>query len=146
MVFLSITMTAASKILSEADIHNSGLKLPFFLLHGLAFKLVIPFLLVTITITLVYRMFSGPNLNLRYAFYGSLIFTVLWETAKQFFAWYVSHFTHYHKIYGSLAALMIFLIWIFYSANMLILSAAIARSAYSNRGARGNVRRIRKRL
>lgn len=145
MALISITMTAVAKILSGVAPLGPALKLPYVMLQSLTFKLVIPFLIVTMTVTLVYRIFSGPNLSLRFAFYGSLVFTVLWETAKQFFAWYVSHFTAYNRLYGSLGTLMVFLIWIFYSANMLLFSAAIARSAYTNRGSRGNVRRVRAR-
>ncbi len=130
MAFLSTTMTAAAKILSEVSLQNSGLKLPDVLLQSLAFKLVIPFFLVAVTVTLVYRMFSGSNLNLRYAIYGSLIFTTLWETAKQLFTWYIFHFTSYSKFYGSLEILTVFLIWIFYTANILLFSAAIAGAAY----------------
>lgn len=130
MAFLSITMTAAAKILSKVSLQNSDLKLPYVLLQSLAFKLVIPFFLVAVTVTLVYRMFSGSNLNLRYAIYGSLIFTALWETAKQLFAWYIFHFTSYSKFYGSLEILTVFLIWIFYTANIFLFSAAIARTAY----------------
>lgn len=129
MAFLSIVMTAAAEILSKISLENSGQTLPY-VLQGLAFKLFIPFLLMSITVTLIYRMFSGSNLNLRYAFYGSLIFTVLWETAKQLFAWYILHLTSYGKFYGSLEILTVFLIWIYYSANIFLLSAALARTAY----------------
>lgn len=145
MALISITMTAVAKVLSDVGPQGHGLKIPYALLQSFTFKLIIPFLLVTVTVTFVYKLFSGPNLSLRYSFYGSLIFTVLWETAKQFFAWYVSHFTAYNRLYGSLGTLMVFLIWIFYSANMLLFSAAIARTAYTNRGHRENVRRVRAR-
>jgi membrane protein len=145
MGLTSIMMTAVAKILSDVAPLGPALKLPYAMLESLTFKLVIPFVLVTITVTFVYKLFSGPNLSLRFAFYGSLIFTVLWETAKQFFAWYVSNFTSYNRLYGSLGTLMVFLIWIFYSANMLLFSAAIARSAYTNRGGRENVRKVRAR-
>lgn len=130
MAFLSITMTAAAEILSKVRLQDSGLKLPYILLQSLAFKLIIPFFLVAATVTLVYRMFSGSNMSLRYAIYGSLIFTTLWETAQQLFAWYIFHFTSYSKFYGSLEILTIFLIWIYYTAIMLLFSAAIARTAY----------------
>ena len=140
MAIVSIMMTALSRVLITFAPLGPALELPYVMLQSLAFKLIIPFTLVTTTVTVVYRMFSGPNLSLRYAIYGSLIFTALWESSKQLFAWYVSHFTFYGKFYSSLGALMAFLIWIFYSANMLLLSAAIARCAYIHRGAHENRR------
>jgi membrane protein len=130
MAFLSITMTAAAKFLSEVSLQDSGQKLLNVLFLNLAFKLVIPFFLMAVTATLVYRMFSGTNMNIRYAIYGSLIFTSLWETVKQLFAWYILHFSAYSKFYGSLEILTVFLIWIFYTANIFLFSAAIARTAY----------------
>ncbi|MBI5468270.1 MAG: YihY/virulence factor BrkB family protein, partial [Deltaproteobacteria bacterium] len=67
-------------------------------------------------------------------------FTALWELAKQLFAWYVSNFGAYNKFYGSLETLMLLLLWIFYSSNIFLFSACVAKSAYDNKDA-GRVNR-----
>ena len=63
------------------------------------------------------------------SFFGSALFTVLWELAKQLFAVYVSNFQSYNKFYGSIGALMIFLMWIFYSASIFLFAASVSMAA-----------------
>jgi Virulence factor BrkB len=48
-------------------------------------------------------------------FTGGLIAVVLWLIASALFALYVASFGHYNKVYGSLAGVIIFLIWMWIS-------------------------------
>lgn len=134
---VSVSITAVSIILQEFEISFFGLEKVYYLLQSFAFRFVLPFVLTVAVIAVVYRILAGANLNFRYAFYGSLIFSTLWEGAKHFFAWYVSTYPSYNKFYGSLGALMVFLLWIFYSANIFLFSACLARAAYENRPGAG---------
>lgn len=127
---LSVSVTAASIILRKYELVVFGADISYYLIQSLTFKYILPFLLVAAPVAIVYRVMSGPNLNFRYAFYGSLVFTTLWEIAKHLFAWYVSNFQSYNKFYGSLGTIMVLLVWIFYSANILLFSAAVSKAAY----------------
>ena len=126
----SILMTAASVVLSKFHLRVFGIDIVYYLVQSLTFKILLPFVLVTAVVAVVFRLFSGANLNVRYALFGSVIFTTLWEVTKQVFTWYVSNFQSYNKFYASLGTLMLLLIWIFYSANIFLFSAAVARSAF----------------
>lgn len=130
---LSISLTAAAIVFRNVRFELFGIDVSYHVIQSIAFKFILPFMIVTVLVTVAYRAFSGPALNYRYAFYGALIFTFLWEAAKQLFTWYVANFPSYNKIYGSLGTLMILLLWVFYSANLFLLSAAIARAAYEKR-------------
>lgn len=130
--FLSISITAASIILGKVRPNIPGIDILYYLLQSLAFKLILPFLLMSSIVAVVFRILSGPNLNLRYALYGSFLFTALWEAAKQLFTWYVYNFPAYNRFYGSLGTLMVLLLWIFYSANIFLFSASVAKAAYDN--------------
>ncbi len=139
---MSLVMTAVSIVFTRHNIEVAGVKLLISLIDSLVFKLVLPFFLMAGMVAVVFKILSGPNMNLRYSFYGSLLFTVLWESAKQLFAWYVSNFGSYNKFYGSLGTLMILLLWIFYSSNIFLFSACIAKSAYDNKDAGRENRRV----
>lgn len=130
----SIAFTAASYYLEaiEVDILGLGYIYTFFII--LLTRFVAPFLLVSGIVAIVFRLLAGPNLNIRCAFFGSALFAVLWELAKQLFALYVANFQSYNKFYGSIGTLMILLMWIFYSANIFLFAASVARAAYSNGG------------
>ncbi|MBI1912532.1 MAG: YihY/virulence factor BrkB family protein [Deltaproteobacteria bacterium] len=128
--FVSIAITAASLLFKKLHFKVFGFDLTYFIFDSFAFKYILPFLLVTLIVALGYKIISGPNMNFEYAFYGSILFTALWELAKNLFAWYVSNFPSYNKFYGSLGTIMILMIWIFYSANIFLFSASVAKAAY----------------
>lgn len=130
----SIALTAASYYLEAIEVNILGLGYIYSFFIIILTRFVAPFLLVSGIIALVFRLLSGPNLDTRSAFFGSTLFTVLWELAKQLFALYVANFQSYNKFYGSIGTLMILLMWIFYSANIFLFAASTARAAYLSGG------------
>lgn len=133
----SIAVTALSFMLEryEPDVFGFGYLYGLFIIA--VFRFLAPFVLVSVVVAAVYRVLAGPNLDSRHAFFGSMLFTLLWEAAKQLFALYVANFENYNRFYGSLGALMILLLWIFYSAIILLFSASVARAAFvRSRGGR----------
>jgi membrane protein len=131
---VSIVLTAASYYLEALEVNILGLGDIYSFLIIFLSRFIAPFLLVSWIIALVFKLLSGPNLNMRCALFGSVFFTVLWELAKQFFAIYVANFDSYNKFYGSLGTLMILLMWIFFSATIFLFAASTARAAYSSGG------------
>jgi len=132
-VFASILVTAGMGVIEGITLKVIGENASGYIVNGLVLKYVFPFVLVVIAVTIVFKIFSGPDLNIRYAFYGSLIFSFLWEMAKQGFALYLRYFPTYNRLYGSLGAIMILLLWMFFTAAIFLFSAAIARAAFIDR-------------
>lgn len=128
--FLSLTVTAAVNIIHSYDMKPFGYDIGYYFLEGVALNYLLPFVTVVIAVAIVFRIFSGGNLNWRYAFYGSALFSVLWEVAKHLFAFYLSHFPSYNKFYGSLGTIMILLVWLFFTSTLFLFSASFARSAF----------------
>jgi CRP-like cAMP-binding protein len=54
------------------------------------------------------------------------------EIAKHFFTWYVSNYTRYNVIFGSLETVVILVIWVFYVALILLFCAELI-SSYQRR-------------
>jgi len=132
-VFASILVTAGMGLLEDVILKVIGRSAAGYIVNGLTLKYIFPFVLVVIAVTLVFKIFSGPDLNIRYAFFGSLIFSFIWELAKQGFALYLYYFPTYNRLYGSLGAIMILLLWMFFTAAIFLFSAAIARAAFIDR-------------
>ncbi|MBI5344642.1 MAG: YihY/virulence factor BrkB family protein [Deltaproteobacteria bacterium] len=130
----SAVVTAGVKIAQKIDVSVFGVDIAYYLIESLTLKYILPFSLVVLSVSAVYRISSGPNLNMRYSFYGSIVFSVLWEAAKNVFAWYIVFFPAYNRFYGSLGAIMVLLAWIFLTANLFLFSAAVARAAYEAKG------------
>lgn len=129
----SIAITAIARIFEGIKLEVLGLDISYYLIQSLTFRYILPFSVVVLIVSAIYKIFSGPTLNFRYALYGGMLFGVLWEAAKHLFAWYVSNFPSYNKFYGSLGTLMILLIWIYYSASILLFSASFAVTGFNKR-------------
>jgi len=56
---------------------------------------------------------------------GSVLSTLLWVLITLGFGFYVANFTNYNATYGSLAAVVIFLMWLFLSAYAVLLGAEV---------------------
>ena len=59
----------------------------------------------------------------RHVWPGAILSTVFFEIAKSGFVFYLNHFNHYDKIYGSIASVIMLLVWIYLSAYILLLGA-----------------------
>lgn len=84
-----------------------------------------PVLLLIISLILAILFWASPNARrgFQWVSAGGLIAVVLWLAASGLFAVYVANFGHYNRIYGSLAGVIIFLIWMWIS-NVAILFGA----------------------
>jgi uncharacterized BrkB/YihY/UPF0761 family membrane protein len=84
-----------------------------------------PVLLVIIGLILGILFWASPNAKhgFQWVSPGGFIAVVLWLIASALFALYVANFGHYNKVYGSLAGVIIFLIWMWIS-NVAILFGA----------------------
>ncbi|MFC9910798.1 YihY/virulence factor BrkB family protein [Streptomyces sp. NPDC059862] len=78
-------------------------------------------LLVTFMIAILYR--ASPNARIkgwRWITPGSFLALVIWLIASAGFAFYVANFGSYNKTYGTMAGVIVFLIWLWIS-NLAIL-------------------------
>jgi len=84
-----------------------------------------PVLLILFSLMLSVLYWASPNAKRRFRWVspGALVAIVVWLTASGLFALYVANFGHYNKVYGSIAGVIIFLIWMWIS-NLAILFGA----------------------
>ncbi|MFK8011822.1 MAG: YihY family inner membrane protein [Marinicellaceae bacterium] len=93
----------------------------------------LPIMSSTIGFFLIYLIVPNRKVNWKSAIIGALIAAILFEFAKRGFAWYVTTFPSMTKIYGTLATIPIFLIWIFMSWNIILLGGTIAATLETDR-------------
>jgi membrane protein len=81
-------------------------------------------LVVSFIFSLLY--YATPNVRqpkFRWFTLGGFIALVVWTLASAGFAFYVAHFSSYNKTYGTLAAVVVFLVWLWIS-NVAVLFGA----------------------
>ena len=92
---------------------------------------IMPFLLTTSAFTLIYVLVPNRTVFLRHGFIGGLIAALLFEIAKRTFVVYVTELTSYELVYGTFAAIPIFLFWVYISWLIILLGAEVTRSLVS---------------
>jgi membrane protein len=82
-----------------------------------------PVLIVLVTVMIALLYWATPNVRgrgLKWITPGSVLALLLWLIASAGFAFYVAHFASYNKTYGTLAGVIVFLVWLWIS-NIAIL-------------------------
>src|SRR5215472_3877302 len=81
------------------------------------------FILVCIMIAVLYWASPNARHGFRWIGPGAVIAVVMWLVASGLFALYVAYFGHYNKVYGSIAGMIIFLIWLWITNIAILLGA-----------------------
>jgi len=71
----------------------------------------------------MYRTMPRAQVRWRDVWPGGLVAGLIWEVGKQLFTWYVGNFAAYNVIYGSVGAIIVFLLWSYLSAQLLLFGA-----------------------
>lgn len=88
--------------------------------------LLLPFLATTLACTLLYAVVPNTYVPLRNALSGAVVAAILFELAKKGFALYITTFPTYQMIYGALATIPVFLLWLFISWVVVLLGAELS--------------------
>jgi membrane protein len=100
---------------------------------------LVPFAIVLIAVAGLYRYLPQRRPPWRHAFIGGLILAILWEMAKHLFSNYVTTLAVYSRLYGSLLFVVLFLLWIYYSATLFLFGAEIVHRLQQGRDRRSAV-------
>lgn len=120
-MLIGITLSSTSYLVSlplfSRDATLGSLKI--FLLA------VAPMIFEWLAFWALYVVVPNYRVRLRHGLIGSLFATVTFEIAKRGFAFFVTHFANYKAIYGAVAALPVFLIWIYLSWTIILAGAVM---------------------
>jgi membrane protein len=95
-----------------------------------------PILLVGLMAAFAGILYLGPNVDhprWQFISFGSVVAVVIWLAGSGAFAFYASHFSSYNKAWGSLAAVIIMLTWLWLSSLALLIGAEINAEAERSR-------------
>lgn len=88
-------------------------------------KYLVPFLLTCCMFLLIFKIIPTDPISFRSAMKVSLFTSMLWELAKHLFGWYVANIATYSIFYGSLSALAIFVLWVYYSSTIIVMGGEL---------------------
>ncbi|MET0120009.1 MAG: virulence factor BrkB family protein [Candidatus Thiodiazotropha sp. 6PLUC9] len=84
---------------------------------------IMPVAISALAFSMLYALVPNRSVPMRHALLGGLLAALLFELSKRGFALYVTTFPTYEAIYGALAVVPIFLIWIYLSWLVTMLGA-----------------------
>jgi membrane protein len=83
----------------------------------------VAFLLILAVFLLLYKFIPNTRTYWRDIWPGALLAAILFEIARTLFIFYINNLANYQLIYGSIASIIVLLVWIYYSAFIMILCA-----------------------
>lgn len=72
---------------------------------------------------LIYMNVPNRRSKIRYEFLGALFSTIAWLVYSWAFSFYISNFANYSVTYGSLATVVIFILWLYGTMNIIFVGA-----------------------
>jgi membrane protein len=87
-----------------------------------------PVIALVVSQVIAFLYWVAPNVRhpgYRWISPGGLVAVALWVVASAAFAFYVSNFGSYNKTYGSLAAVVVFLVWLWITNLVVLLGAEL---------------------
>ncbi len=87
-----------------------------------------PLLLLMVSLMFAILYWASPNVKhagFRWVSPGGVVAVLIWILASAAFAFYVANFGSYNKTYGTLAGVIIFLVWLWISNIAVLLGAEI---------------------
>jgi len=94
-----------------------------FLSEHVTLRILVTIVTASLVFVTLLKYFSKERVPIKYALAGGLLFSLMWMLAIQIFGYYLTHVARFSLLYGSLATLAIIVVWIFYSACILLLCA-----------------------
>ncbi len=85
----------------------------------------LPIVLTGIALTLLYTVMPNIKVRLRAALPAGIAAAIIWEFSKLGFAQYLKQATHIGAIYGPLAALPLFFLWVYISWTVVLFGAQL---------------------
>lgn len=86
------------------------------------------FILIYFCIKLLYTMAPDKTIKSKDTTYGALFTTIAWIISTEIYSFYVSAFAKYNLLYGSIANLLILLLWMYLLSYIFVLGMALNAS------------------
>lgn len=123
LIFSALGVTAS---ITNIEFVQQVLKIEVIGVVFSLFGYLLPFFLIVIIFTLVYKLVPNATVTLKSALVGAFVAGVLWQTNSWAFTNFVVGSTKYTAIYSAFATLIIFMIWLYLNWLILLVGGTIA--------------------
>lgn len=129
IVFIVVCVMSLILLVFGSSIQNMFFKyFPFFshlLPLLISVRTLLPLGILIIFFTWLYTFLPYERLRLKYQFPGAVFSTIAWMLFSFGFSIYFTHFSGFSYMYGSLAAVVILMLWLYFCICILFLGAEL---------------------
>jgi membrane protein len=130
---LLVSLAASAAITSLGDYVNARLPFGALLLSGL--NAVLSFALIAVMFAAIYKILPDRRLEWRDVLFGAIVTSLLFSIGKSMIGWYLGS-SAVASTYGAAGALMLVLLWIYYSSQIFLLGAEFTKAYTNHHGSR----------
>jgi membrane protein len=137
---LMVSLLASAAIAAAGTFFGSFLPVSAVLLSVV--NAVISFCGVTLAFALLYKVVPDARIEWRDVWIGALVTAALFSVGKLVIGLYLGT-AGLGSAYGAAGSLVVFLVWVYYSAQIFFLGAAFTRAFAERHGSRAETREVR---
>lgn len=130
---LLVSLAASTAISALGDIINAHL--PFGELIVSAINTIVSFVLIALLFAAIYKVLPDRTLRWRDVAIGSIVTAFLFTVGKSLIGWYIGT-SAIATSYGAAGALLVVLLWVYYSTQIFLFGAEITRAYSIRQGSR----------
>ena len=130
VLVLALALVSALQIVHAMWFADVVVRFPALqMLGGLVIRYATTFLL-TVVVGLIYYFVPNTDVRFRDVWPGAIVTGLLWHVALEGFSYFVRDMSGFNLVHGSIAAVVVFLIWV-YTSSAILLYGAQFTAAYA---------------
>jgi membrane protein len=133
---LMVSLAASAGISALGEFINAYL--PFGQLILSAINVIVSFLLISVLFGAIYKILPDRKLEWRDVTIGAMVTSALFTVGKSLIGWYLGS-SAVASAYGAAGALLIVLLWVYYSSEIFLLGAEFTRAYSVRHGSRADI-------
>jgi membrane protein len=123
ILLIALLLVSASQMVGATWFSGVLLRFPgLMILRSLAVRHATTLLFIVV-VGLVYYFVPNAKVRFRDVWVGALVTGLLWKLALEGFSWYIRDMTRFTRVNGSIAATVVFLVWVYLQAVILLYGA-----------------------
>lgn len=128
ILFVPVFGDMIFKLIDELN-EVSALKNFILIIYSLL-KYPISILFIYILVKIIYIMAPDKKIDRNNVTYGSLFTSLSWVLLTGIYSWYIENFSNYTTFYGSIASILILVLWLYILCYLFVLGMALNVSKY----------------
>lgn len=115
--------------------------MPLYVLLWNILRWIVPLLVLSISLAIIYKVLPNKKVSLRSVLPGAVLASITWGLISIIFSYFANNFASYHLLYGSVAGVIMLVVWLFMSSYVIILGGYFNAGIY--RLVKKNIREMR---